>query len=162
MKRIKLTQNKFALVDDEDYEMVSGFKWHYDNGYAKHHHYIKTVKGRPITKKVFIHSLIMNTPKGMDTDHIDGNRLDNRRNNLRICTRRENGQNRKEHRKGKLLGVNTVKRKSLNNSYTYHHAGIQINGRRVHLGTFATPELAHRAYLDKALFLAQEKIKKLI
>ena len=158
MKRIKITQNQFALVDDEDYEMLSGFKWHYSNGYAIHHHYIKTVKGRPITKKVLMHSLIMNTPKGMDTDHIDGNRLDNRRNNLRICTRRENGQNRKEHRKGKLLGVNTVKRKSLNNIYTYHHAGIQINGKRVHLGTFATPELAHQAYLDKAKSILTEII----
>src|SRR3990167_5242115 len=161
MKRIKITQNKFALVDDEDYGMLSKFKWHYSNGYAIHHHYIKTVKGRPITKKVLMHSLIMNTPKGMDTDHIDGNRLDNRRSNLRICTRRENGQNRKEHRNGKLLGVNTIKRKSLKKIYTYHEAGIQMNGKRVYLGIFATPELAHQAYIDKAESISEGLINKL-
>ena len=76
---------KFMLIDAEDVELVSAYKWHVtDNGYAVN----KSRRGI-----IRSHRLIMNTPKGMDTDHINHNKLDNRKNNLRIATRSENLNN---------------------------------------------------------------------
>lgn len=70
----------YAIVDEEDFQMVDNFSpWHEnDQGYAVK----KTrVKGKNIS--IRMHSLINGTPKGLVTDHINGNRLDNRKENLR-------------------------------------------------------------------------------
>jgi hypothetical protein len=63
-KRIKLTQGKYALVDDCDYEQLNQYKWHYSQGYAAR---------RQFGKVVLMHRQIMQTPEGMDTDHINHN-----------------------------------------------------------------------------------------
>lgn len=78
-----------VLIDDEDFELVSDFRWRANhNGYA-----IAYVRGSKPHKQVFMHRLIVGTPEGMVTDHIDGNILNNRRSNLRICTHAENCRN---------------------------------------------------------------------
>jgi len=79
MKRIPITDDIDALVDDEDYDNLSQHKWYFSDGYAVRDH-----------KRVAMHRQIMGFPKGMVVDHIDGNRLNNQRHNLRICTQREN------------------------------------------------------------------------
>lgn len=80
MKKVKLTKGKFALVDDKDYESITRTSWSYHHGgYA--------VRGKP---QVSMHRLIMDAPKGVSIDHINGNRLDNRRSNLRFATQRQN------------------------------------------------------------------------
>lgn len=82
----KYGKGKYTLVDVEDVEKVASYKWHVsDNGYVINRTHGKTVR---------IHRLIMNTPKYMDTDHINHNKLDNRKTNLRICTRSANLRNR--------------------------------------------------------------------
>jgi hypothetical protein len=87
MKRIKLTQNKFALVDNEDYGYLSSWKWCFDKstGYAK---------GYSNGCNIYMHRLVNKTPLGMSTDHINQNKLDNRRKNLRNADKRLNGINR--------------------------------------------------------------------
>lgn len=81
--------NGTVLLDDEDVELVSQYNWHVnDKGYAVWRG-IKDGKKQTIR----MHRLIMNTPDGMDTDHINHNRLDNRRANLRICDRKTNLNN---------------------------------------------------------------------
>ena len=91
MKKIKLTQGKYALVDDADFEMVSKFKWSYDpKGYA-----FTNFGKRPHRRVLFLHRFIMGEPKDKECDHINNDKLDNRRENLRICTRFENSCNRK-------------------------------------------------------------------
>ena len=96
MKRIELTKGKFALVDDEDFEWLNQFKWYIsDSGYALRRVYIrgsgrKNQKGKTIR----MHCLINNTPSEMITDHIDRNRLNNQRSNLRVADYRLNGINR--------------------------------------------------------------------
>lgn len=83
--------DEYALVDEDDYSKVSDFgKWYKnDSGYAVK----KTrIKGKNIS--VRMHALINNTPKGMHTDHINGNKLDNRRNNLRTTNAAMNSWNR--------------------------------------------------------------------
>lgn len=88
-KSIPLTQGKFALVDDEDFEYLNQFKWTIIK---------RTYAGR--RDGILMHRVIMNTPSGMETDHINGDGFDNRKINLRICTRAENGRNMKKRKDG--------------------------------------------------------------
>jgi len=84
VKRIPLSQGKFALVDDEDYEFLMKFKWSFHGHYAVR---------EEMKKRIYMHRLVAKTPDGMDTDHINRDRLDNRKKNLRICTRSQNNCN---------------------------------------------------------------------
>lgn len=85
---IKLTQNKFAIVDNKDFEYLNQWKWNYDKitGYAKRH--IKN-------KSIYLHRIINNTPQNLFTDHINRNKLDNRKCNLRTCEKVLNQRNQK-------------------------------------------------------------------
>jgi len=91
MKRITLTQNQFAMVDDSDYEWLNLWKWHITKGgrselvvYAVHHIYPASKKLLHKRKTVFMHKLIMNTKADMEVKHKDGNTLNNQRGNLQI------------------------------------------------------------------------------
>jgi len=93
-KAIPLTQGMFAIVDDADYDDLMKYSWQYaDNGYAKR---LKRVGEEGGRKNMMMHRQIMNTPQGMETDHINGNGLDNRRCNLRVCTNNQNQCNRRK------------------------------------------------------------------
>ena len=108
MKKIKLWKNrhelsdKVALVDDEDYEKVTEAikyksgkpgKWyaHRPTAYRNTNH-IKYYAVNGDRRKA-IHRVVMNAPPGMDVDHINGDPLDNRKENLRVCTHRDNIRN---------------------------------------------------------------------
>lgn len=138
MKKIKLTQGQFALVDDEDYEKVNQFKWcaHWN----VNHFYAKN------NKKGRMHRYIMNTPVGMFTDHKNHNTLDNQKSNLRICTYQQNQANRKKQKgiSSKYKGVCWDKqvRKWL--------VGIRFNQKRINLGRFKSEIKAAIAYNKKA------------
>lgn len=81
-------------------------------------------------------------PKGIQIDHINGNKTDNRFENLRLVTNRENNQNMKVHRKGKLVGCSFHKRAGK------YRAHIKIDNKRVHLGLYTTEEEAHNIYVS--------------
>ncbi len=101
MKKIKLTKSKFALVDDEDFDYLNQWKWHYTGtGYAGRKIY---PNGRYDQKMLYLHRVIMQTPVGLDVDHIDHDRLNNQKSNLRNCTRTDNLKNRKMKVKRKRL-----------------------------------------------------------
>lgn len=110
-----------------------------------HHSGYKVIK---INKKLYpAHRLVWlyvygNLPQNQ-IDHINGIRNDNRIENLRDFTIRENGQNRVEHRKGKLVGV------TYNKEHKKWRSQIQISGQRYHLGYYSTEIEAHNAYLAK-------------
>lgn len=93
MKHIKLTQGKHALVDNEDYPIVSQNKWHVSKGYAVRDVYLRGLDGKKEQIHISMHQQIMNTPQGWDTHHKNNNRLDNRRKNLVTCTRKEHIEN---------------------------------------------------------------------
>ena len=78
-------------------------------------------------------------------DHINGDKLDNQKSNLRIVTHRENMQNMKCHREGKLVGASI----SRATRYTANpwKAAIRLDGKKKYLGTFPTEQLAHEAYM---------------
>jgi hypothetical protein len=149
MKEIPLTHGKVAIVDDEDYELLNQWKWHYGGGggYAVRHNYKSSKQTR-----LFMHRVIMNTPEGMQTDHINGDRLDNRRENLRICTNAENMRNSKKH-KNNTSGFKGVSRcKDCNRWRAY----INCDNDRHNLGLFLNPVDAAYAYDTKAIELFGE------
>jgi len=138
MKEIPLTQGKVALVDDADYERLSKFKWCYNDGYAV----CKPRRGQ----KIYMHREIMQTPKGMEVDHANSCGLDNRRENMRNCTRSQNQANRgcQSNNKYGYKGV------SFSNREKKFRAMIQIGGRKIHVGYFYTAKEAAMAYNDAA------------
>lgn len=135
MKIISLNHNKSAIVDDEDYEELSKYKWYCNYGYA-----VRGINGGK--SKVHMHKFIMNTPDGMHTDHINGNKLDNRKCNLRICTSRQNQMNSKSKRNSssKYKGVSWNKRA---NKWI---CMIVVEGKNKYLGLFEDEKEAARTY----------------
>jgi hypothetical protein len=147
MKEIPLSQGKLAIVDDEDYDYLIGFKWcTYFTGinyYAVRNPPRK--RGQP-RRSIRMHREIMNTPAGMETDHINGNGLDNRRENLRVVTRRGNSQNLHIEKSSKFPGVTWAsKGRTLKKPW---QAMIRIGKSQKYLGRFMTEEDAHKAYME--------------
>jgi hypothetical protein len=155
MKKIALTRGFESLVDDEDYDKLNKYKWYCNKrGYA-----VRSDYSGSKTSNVKMHRFIMNTPFGMETDHINGDKLDNRRSNLRICTHSQNSKNRKINSNSScgLKGVTRyVAKLPSGNLYKSWVAAICLNGKRIYIGSFKTPELAHEAYVKKSLELHGE------
>ena len=140
MKEIPLTQGKFAMVDDEDFDWLSQWKWRALK--SKYTYYAVREGPRPERKNIFMHRLIMNTPGDMSTDHKDRNGLNNQRENLRVCTVGQNNQN------SKLRSDNTTGFRGVypTGSRKKYAAKIRSNGKFLHLGVFDSAAEAARAY----------------
>lgn len=97
MKLLMLSNGRTTKVDDEDFErLIAVGSWHENNkGYVCH----STSKGGKRTK-IYLHRFLMNAKKGYDVDHLNHDPLDNRKCNLRVCTHKENTQNRAKKSKG--------------------------------------------------------------
>ncbi len=149
MKTIDLTQGFQAIVDDEDFEKLSHFKWHVriqPGIYAA-----RTMRENKRRFNIRMHQQIMGTIPGYEIDHINGNGLDNRRSNLRFCTRSENMMNQK-----KQLGTSQYKGVSFASSKAKWHAQIVNKRHRISLGYFRTELCAALAYDVAALLLFGE------
>lgn len=147
MKKIKLSRGKFAIVDDEDFEFLSQWKWHCTTlGYAARGKHIKVSKNKYTNQMILMHREIIAADKNVITDHINGNTLDNRKKNLRSCTRAQNGCNRNKISKSKyrFKGISFDKR------YNTWQAHITINGKKKHLGSFKTDSAAAVSYNEGA------------
>lgn len=134
MKKIPLTRGQFALISDEDFERVSHHSWcMHPCGYAK---------ARIKTRYVLMHRWIIGAKPGQMMDHINGNKLDNRRENLRFCTISQNIANRpisiSNNTGYKGVGYRKDRKK--------YRARIKVNGKEIHLGYFDTPQEAARRY----------------
>lgn len=140
MREIPLTQGYVALVDDEDWEWLSRWKWSVASG--PHTQYAQRGPARGHEKAIQMHRLILGTAPGLETDHINGDGLDNRRVNLRECTRQENQRNSRSHL-GSLSIYKGVSWKKRNQQWQAH---IQVDGRKRHLGLFSIEAEAADAY----------------
>lgn len=92
-KEILLTQNMVTLVDNEDYEELNKYNWQCEKSFKPRLYtsYVRRNNSKNrLPKNVLMHRQIMDCPKNMVIDHINGNGLDNRKSNLRICTRGQN------------------------------------------------------------------------
>lgn len=138
----------FAMVDDEDFEELNQFKWHLSKkGYARRNFWIndkRTVQP--------MHRFINKTPHGLQTDHIDGNKLNNQKSNLRTCTNSQNMMNKSVHKNNRLgiRGVRITRRKRKSSIYESISARISVNGASIYLGAFKTVKEAALAYNDAA------------
>ena len=148
VKKIKLANNKgVALVDDKDYEKLNKYSWHLNNGYART---AFNINGK--FKQKYMHRLIMKEPKGMQIDHINNNRLCNRKFNLRIVTNQQNSINKNgtKNNSSKFKGVYWSKRDKLWISQ------IKIDGKTHYLGRFNNEIDAARLYNEKAKEIVSE------
>ncbi len=94
MRQIPLTQGKFAIVDDEDFEWLNQWKWCADKQKGRDRFYAsRNIYDGRRQHTTGMHRVIMQARKGQEIDHINGNGLDNRRCNLRFCTHRQNCMN---------------------------------------------------------------------
>lgn len=101
-------------------------------------------------KMTLMHRLITNFPKGMEVDHINGNKLDNRRSNLRVCTRSENAKNRRLSKSNKS-GYHGVHYATTEKRRKRWAASIRVNGKKKYIGRFFTLAEAVMAYNKSAL-----------
>lgn len=155
MKEIMLTQGQKVLVDDEDYEELSQYKWGQlmsklaKTTYARRG---KRINGERVT--ILMHRVVMNAPEGMEVDHRDGNGLNNQKSNLRLATVKENRRNRGYgNNKTGYTGVCPSE-----NGERYK-AKIKHEGKVYLLGTHDTPEEAALAYNDAAIMYFGEFAK---
>ncbi len=141
MKLIQLTQGFNAIVDDDDFEWLSKFKWfaskHRNVWYAKR----ATLKNGMKTS-VFMHRQILNVAPGLLCDHRNNDGLDNRKHNLRVANHSQNTSN------ASFLPRGTFRNKNK------WRAQIQIGRINYHLGAFNTEEEAHEAYKRKKMEIA--------
>jgi hypothetical protein len=134
MKEIPLSQGMVAIVDDEDYGWLSAWKW-----YAWESRPGKWYACRNISMKtgkrglVFMHREIMKTPLDMETDHINSNGLDCRKENMRTCKHQQNQRNQRTQGKSKYSIFKGVTWSLLHNKWK---AQININNKSIYLGLF--------------------------
>lgn len=146
MKLIRLTKGTYASVDVEDYPKVAPYSWHKHNGgYAT-----AWVDIDGTRKKVLMHRFILDAPSGVQCDHINGDRLDNRRQNLRLATHGENQFNRSPRKEHRYKGIHYFARDGR------YQVSIRKDNRQFHLGYWDTAEEAARAYDQAAVFLFGE------
>ena len=146
MPMIPLTQGKFALVDEEDWEWLQAMTpWHICANYARRLR--RRGLGSRKQQHYYMHRIVINAPDDRLVDHINGNTLDNRKSNLRQATSQENNRNRM------VSASNTSGYKGV----CWHKVArkwqveITVGGRQIYLGLFLSREGAARAYNEAAL-----------
>ena len=146
MQEIQLTQGKVALVDDADYEHLNQFTWHaHQNcGYWYASRYVRGCKKQTYQS---MHSLLLPVERGYMVDHKNGDGLDNRRENLRRCTRAQNGMNSRAQSRIKTSHFKGV---SWHKKHGCWYPRIGINGKTVSLGLFTSEIEAAKAYDEAA------------
>ncbi|MBN1787001.1 MAG: hypothetical protein JW806_01250 [Sedimentisphaerales bacterium] len=143
-RKIRLTQNQFAIVDPDDFERLNACKWHATHSYNNTFYAVRHA-GRTHGKRTFVlmHRFIMNAPPNCFVDHKDGTGLNNTKQNLRLATPLQNNRNCKKQLKkttSKYKGVCYDKQRKK------FRADIKLPGKRKFLGHFLNEIDAARAY----------------
>lgn len=147
MKLIHLTRGQSAKVDDQDFDRFGALEWKAQ--WCPSTNSFRAVRCETISgvhKLLLLHREVMRAPKGMMVDHINHDTLDCRRGELRVCTRSQNGMNRRgasSNSKSGLLGVYRF-------SESKWRATIRVKGKTRCLGLHKTKGLASDAYQDAA------------
>ena len=143
MKLIPLTKGQHAIVDGEDFEFLSRHKW---TALQKKNTFY--AYRQPASGHIYMHRLLTNCPPGLDVDHVNGNGLDNRKSNLRICTRAQNLHNARCRRTGKTSRYKGV---CWNRDLRKWMSSIRHNGKLVYVGFFLDEMTAARAWDEAAI-----------
>lgn len=136
---IILANGIIVLIDEEDYAILSKHKWHASGkpAYAAR---------KETTKRIYMHRILMGAKEGEYIDHINGDRLDNRRSNLRKCTTVENCRNSKLSVRNKT-GIKGVFLYTANKEPCYR-AYIRVGGKLMGLGFYNTIEEAAKVRIE--------------
>jgi hypothetical protein len=140
---VPLTKGLEAVIDASDVDLVEGFKWFARIKKGATSYAVRRATdsdGRNLD--VYMHRVIAQTPTEFDTDHVDGNGLNNRRSNLRYATKSQNMHNMRK-RRDNTSGFKGV---SWHKSSEKWMARIRLNGEQHHIGSFTTLQAAHEAY----------------
>lgn len=138
-KVIELSNNKKAVVDREDYSLIKDYHWYYDHGY---------VRSSSFQKKTYLHRLLLDAKHGQQVDHINGNPLDNRKRNLRVCSDLQNKWNTGVRRKNNKSGFKGV---SWHKPHQLWRATIVVDKKQISLGYYKEAKLAAVAYDSAAV-----------
>lgn len=133
-----------VAVDAEDMHLITGHTWRVHRG-----GYVVRLAGG---KSIFLHRVLMSPAPGLIVDHINGDKLDNRRCNLRVCTNAENSKNQRLS-VNNTSGFKGVRRNSVCGKW---EAIIKNNGEQRYLGMFDDPRVAAHAYNRAAVELHGE------
>lgn len=145
MTTLNLPHGKFALIDEEDFSKFSKYSWRLAGaGYVSRGVRLKAKYGGK-HKIFYLHREIMVAKKGEEVDHINNNKLDNRKVNLRICNHRQNHFNRKGDTVSSS-GFKGVSFKGDNCKDRPWRTRIFANKKEIYLGNFATPQEAAEVY----------------
>lgn len=149
MKYLKLNNSYRTIVDDSTFDYVNQWKWSlHTTPWAKYA--ARYDKG----KYIYLHRFLTEASAGMQVDHINGNGLDNRISNLRLCTASQNGHNKVKSRgKSKYKGVSYFKGGTRIKRWC---ATIKVQNKKYHIGYFLTQEEAYAAYCKKSTELVGE------
>jgi len=155
MKIIKLTQGYETIVDDEDYTNLTHSSWYWSSGYARRS------KRNPETgrrESELMHRVLMDAKQGEIVDHINGNKLDNRRSNLRKVCNSKNSQNRRttERAQSGFAGVSPVIRDGITIGF---RARIMKDNVQYNLGQYRTDYDAALVYNGAAKVLFGENCR---
>lgn len=140
MKTIDLPNGMTTIVDDDDYESLSKIKWHFHPSKHGHSGYATHYNGNG--KLLWMHRIVNKTPDGMETDHINRNKLDNRKCNLRTVTSSANRQNK--------IYKNELDLRGVKKDWNAYVARIRIGGVLVTIGRYKTSLEAALAFDKKA------------
>jgi hypothetical protein len=153
MKEMPLTRGLVAVVSDDDYEFLSQWKWHAKKDgkvwYAMRNQNLARVGGKQRQKKILMHRVVLSRKLEHEdfelVDHVDGDGINNSRENLRPVTRKQNGENRKSANKNnKSSGVRGV---CFNKRAKRWQAHVSHNGRYIHVGNFGNIHDAEQAVI---------------
>lgn len=161
MKHIELTKNKIAVIDDEDYKLISLNQWYEDKNYAvrvitiQKSNKIKGIKSK--RERIYMHTVILENKLGRklkkeeEVDHINGNGLDNRRCNLRPCTHSQNQANGVKYKTyNHQKTTSKYKGVSWRKDCSKWHARIRYQKKLIHLGHFNDEIRAAEVYDEAA------------
>ncbi len=149
IKFIPLTKGQFAIVDAEDFEALNKFKWYYRPGQRKDGYAVRSIwldwrKGKLLTFR--LHREIIGAKAGELVDHINGDTLDCRKSNLRICSHAQNMKNQAK----RVTNLSGYKGVTWNKRFKKFQARIGSNGKYRSLGYYMDPKEAALAYDNAA------------
>ena len=143
VRHIGLTKGRWAIVDTTDYEWLSAYRWFACEGRGDRCYAATSIRA----KVVFMHRFIMQASEGKIVDHIDGNGLNNRRGNLRLCTRLENARNLRPRKGTSSSFAGVYQRRGVPEKW---YAAVEAGDEKVYLGPFDDEIEAARARDRKA------------
>jgi hypothetical protein len=145
MKQIPLSQNQFAIVDDEDYALLSEFKWCYRGEGRKQGYAVRHAKVNGKDRLLYLHRVIMPPSEGQEVIFKNHDTLDCRRENLKVVSKQEARQHHRVRSdcKSGMKGVRYNPESDSWSAYTYRH------GNCYRVGTYRTKEQATAAYQEE-------------